>query len=345
VIRATNAAVSLRKSDPDRSASRFAADVAFYLNQTPRQLPSRYLYDALGSSLFDAICLLPWYRITRAETGILARHGADILAAVQPLARIVELGSGNGEKLAILLGTRRRNRTPLGVHLVDLSRAALETAAHAVGAFPGVTVVAHHATYEDGLDAAVRSTRLRASSFVGVSPKRFARRRTLALFLGSNIGNFDPPAAEALLRQIAASLGPGDAFLLGADLVKPERDLRLAYDDPLGVTAAFNLNLLVRINRELGADFDIGSFRHRAVWNAERSRVEMHLVSLRPQRIRVPAAGVDVTLRAGETIWTESSYKYRAPEVLDTLERCGFRRRAQWMDGEARFAVTLADRA
>ncbi|HYN10013.1 MAG TPA: L-histidine N(alpha)-methyltransferase [Vicinamibacterales bacterium] len=343
MVRAASAAVSLRASDPERSASRFAADVAFYLNQTPRQLPSRYLYDALGSSLFDAICHLPWYRITRAETGMLARHGSDILAAVHPLARIVELGSGNGEKLAVLLETRRRTRTPLQVHLVDLSRAALETAAHAVGAFPGVTVVAHHATYEDGLDAAVRSAQT-GSQGAG-SPKRVARRRTLALFLGSNIGNFDPPAAEALLRQVAASLAPADAFLLGADLVKPERDLLLAYDDPLGVTAAFNMNLLVRINRELGADFDIGSFRHRAVWNAARSRVEMHLVSLRPQRVRVPAAGVDLTLRAGETIWTESSYKYRAPEVLRTLERCGFRRRVQWVDDDARFAVTLVDRA
>jgi dimethylhistidine N-methyltransferase len=322
--------------DPERSASRFAADVAFYLKLTPRQLPSRYLYDALGSALFDAICHLPWYRITRAETGLLTRYGAEILEAVHPLARVVELGSGSGEKLTELLATRSRQRLPLQVHLVDLSGAALEMAAHAVGAFPGVTVVAHHATYEDGLDAALRPARLRSSGFT--------KRRTLALFLGSNLGNFDPPAADALLRRIAGSLGPGDAFLLGADLVKPERDLLAAYDDPLGVTAAFNLNLLVRINRELGADFDIGSFRHRAVWNASRSRVEMHLVSLRPQRVRIPAADVDVTLRAGETIWTESSYKYRAADVLDTLERCGFRRRRQWVDEEARFALTLVDK-
>jgi uncharacterized SAM-dependent methyltransferase len=207
---------------------------------------------------------------------------------------------------------------------VDVSVAALETAARAVGVLPGVTVVTHQAPYEDGLAAAAGG-----------------RGRTLALFLGSNIGNFDPPAAEALLRRIAGSLHGGDAFLLGADLVKPERDLLLAYDDPLGVTAAFNLNLLVRINRELGADFDLGSFRHRAIWNAARARVEMHLVSLRPQRARVPAAGLEITLRPGEIIWTESSYKYRAREAVDMLERCGFKPRAQWTDTNARFAETL----
>ena len=163
----------------------------------------------------------------------------------------------------------------------------------------------------------------------------------LVLLLGSNIGNFDPPAAEALLRRIAGSLQSGDAFLLGADLVKPERDLFLAYDDPLGVTAAFNLNLLVRINRELGANFDIGAFKHRAVWNAARARVEMHLVSLRAQGVRVPAAGLEIMLRPGEIIWTESSYKYRASEAVDLLQRCGFTHRAQWVDREARFAETL----
>ena len=326
-MRSSGAGARVRRVDTSDSANQFAADVAFYLNQTPRQLPSRYLYDALGSSLFDAICHLPWYGITRAETAMLAEYGADILAAVQPLARIVELGSGNGEKLATLLGTRPRTRPSLQIRLVDVSRAALDTATRAVGILPGVTVVGHQAAYEDGLAAAVE--------------ERLPESFSLALFLGSNIGNFDPPAAEALLRHIAGSLRSGDAFLLGADLVKAERDLLLAYDDPLGVTAAFNLNLLVRINRELGANFDIGAFRHRAVWNAAQARVEMHLVSLRPQSVRVPSAGLEILLRPGEIIWTESSYKYRAREVVDLLERCGFTPRAQWVDRDARFAETL----
>ena len=326
-MRSPGAVVQIRRVDASDSTNQFAADVAFYLTQTPRQLPSRYLYDALGSSLFDAICHLPWYGITRAETAMLAQYGADILAAVQPLARIVELGSGNGEKLATLLRTRPSARPSLQIHLVDVSRAALDTATRAVGILPGVTVVGHQAAYEHGLAAAVE--------------KQLPESFSLALFLGSNIGNFDPPAAEALLRRIAGSLRSGDAFLLGADLVKPERQLLLAYDDPLGVTAAFNLNLLVRINRELGADFDIGAFRHRAVWNAAQARVEMHLVSLRPQCVRVPAAGLEILLRPGEIIWTESSYKHRAREVVDLLERCGFTPRAQWVDRDARFAETL----
>src|SRR4029077_14151017 len=160
-----------------------------------------------------------------------------------------------------------------------------------------IEIVTHQATYEAGL--------LQAAA------QRRSPGRTLALFLASNIANFDPPGADAFLLHIRAALVIGDFLLIGTDLVKPEADLLLAYDDPLGVTAAFNRNLLVRINRELGADFDIASFRHRAVWNDEESRVEMHLVAARRQQVRIPAASLDVTFEEGETIWTESSYKYR----------------------------------
>ena len=163
------------------------------------------------------------------------------------------------------------------------------------------------------------------------------------LFLGSNIGNFDPPAADDLLRRIRGMLRPGDGLLLGADLIKPEAELILAYDDPLGVTAAFNRNLLVRLERELGAAIDLDAFRHHVLWNGEAERIEMHLVSTRAQRIRIPLADVDLALTEGETIWTESSYKYRAGDVTRTLERCGFRRRAQWVDDGAAFALTLVD--
>jgi L-histidine Nalpha-methyltransferase len=163
---------------------------------------------------------------------------------------------------------------------------------------------------------------------------------TLVLFLGSNIGNFDPPGADAFLRGIHGAMTPGDAILLGADLVKPEHELVLAYDDPLGVTAAFNKNLLVRANRELGADFDVDAFAHRAVWNGDASRVEMHLVSLRRQDVHLRAARVDTTFEAGETIWTESSYKYRPADLLAMLDRAGFSALDQWVaEG---FALTLA---
>jgi L-histidine N-alpha-methyltransferase len=306
-----------------------AGDVEYYLTLTPRQLPSRYLYDALGSALFEAICELPWYRITKAERGLLARHGREIFARVDPLSTIVELGPGSGDKLATLIraGGTRVNR--LTLHLIDVSAAALELATRTLAALDvgEIVIVPHQATYEGGL--------VETAAAAGTAG------RTLTLFLGSNIGNFDPPGADAFLLRVRASLANGDTLLIGADLVKPERDLLLAYDDPLGVTAAFNRNLLVRINRELDADFDVSGFHHRALWNGAESRVEIHLVATRAQQVRIPAASLEVTFEAGETIWTESSYKYRPDDVVRMLERAGFQRVEQWIDEADGFALTL----
>jgi dimethylhistidine N-methyltransferase len=316
-------------SAPGRSAiGAFARDVQYYLTQTPRQLPSRYFYDALGSALFEAICQLPWYRITRAEQRLLEGHGREIFARVDPLSTLVELGPGSGEKLAALIVAGRARSRRLTLHLVDVSASALDLARRTLSELDNVEIVLHEATYEVGL-AAVTATHQSAG-------------RTLTLFLGSNIGNFDLPGADAFLRNIRAALSAGDALLVGADLVKPARELHLAYDDPLGVTAAFNRNLLVRINRELGADFDVEAFRHRAVWNAVESRVEMHLVSTRRQRVRIPAASLDITFDEGETIWTESSYKYQPDGLVAALERTRFRRVDQWIDDADGFALTLA---
>jgi uncharacterized SAM-dependent methyltransferase len=167
--------------------------------------------------------------------------------------------------------------------------------------------------------------------------------RRLALFLGSNIGNFDPTGRDAFLRSVRSALQARDALLLGVDLLKPERELLLAYDDPLGVTAAFNLNLLARINRELQGDFDLENFTHRAVWNEGRSRIEMHLRSRRRQRIRIREAALDFVMAEGEMIWTESSYKYDPPQIVSMLEAAGFGVRAQWIDAADRFALTLAE--
>jgi L-histidine N-alpha-methyltransferase len=307
----------------------FASDVEYYLALTPKQLPSRYFYDALGSALFEAICQLPWYRITRAETNLLASRAREIIARVDPVSTLVELGPGSGEKLATLIEEGRSRAQHLTVHLVDVSASALVLAGRTLSALDGVDVVPHQAAYEAGLAEAV------------AYPDTPGRR--LTLFLGSNIGNFDPPGADALLRSIRAALGPGDALLIGTDLVKPTNQLRLAYDDPLGVTAAFNRNLLVRINRELGADFEVEAFRHCALWNSAESRVEMHLVATSRQHVRVAAASLELTFEAGETIWTESSYKYRPADVVDMLERCGFRHVAQWVDEVDGFALTLVD--
>jgi dimethylhistidine N-methyltransferase len=311
------------------AVAEFAADVRFYLQRRPRQLPSRYLYDALGSALFDAICHLPWYRVTAGEMRLIVEHAAEILGALRPLRRVVELGSGNGDKLATLIGGGPARTETLDLHLVDVSGTALRLASRAVSPFERVRVVAHQATYEAGLRA--------------VTETLDGPGHTLVLFLGSNIGNYDPPGAASLLRQVRQALSPGDGFLLGTDLVKPERDLLLAYDDPLGVTAAFNRNLLVRMNRELDADFDPASFRHRAVWNDVESRVEMHLVSTRPQRVRIPCTGLEITFRDGEHIWTESSYKFAAAAVVAQLEAAGFRLHTQWIDAASQFALTLVE--
>ena len=316
-----------KASGPAPIAS-LAGDVQYYLRLTPRQLPSRYFYDALGSALFEAICELPWYRITRAERGLLARHGRAIFARADPLTTLVELGPGSGDKLAALVSAGGARVPRPGIHLVDVSAAALDLATRTIAALDAdLSVVAHQATYESGL--------------VEAMARRAPAGRALALFLGSNIGNFDPPGAGEFLIGLRASLAGGDMLLIGTDLVKRERDLLLAYDDPLGVTAAFNRNLLVRINRELDADFDVSAFHHRALWNAAESRVEMHLVAARAQHVRIPGASLEVAFEEGETIWTESSYKYRPGQVVEMLERAGFQRLEQWLDKADGFALTL----
>ena len=318
----------------DSLRAEFAADVGRDLQLTPRQLQSKYLYDALGSSLFEAICRLPWYRITRAETRLLDRHGDAIAARLggesQSDATIVELGCGSGEKLLLLAEAMQARGASAHVHLIDVSSQALEQTEQRLNGLRHFSVVGHQSTYEEGLRRAVRA--------------RADGGPLLVLLLGSNIGNFDTPAAAAFLARLSATLGPGDLLLLGADLTKPEHDLLLAYDDPLGVTAAFNRNLLVRINRELSADFDLAGFSHRAVWNASEQRIEMHLVSLVDQTVHVRASDLTVAFRASEWIWTESSYKYTADQIIDLGAGAGFVTDDQWIDHDARFALTMFER-
>ena len=308
------------------ASARFAADVREFLLREPRQLPSRYFYDPLGSALFDAICELPWYGITRAESRLLARHRDELHDRLDRLTRVIELGPGSGDKLGILLERRRRPQT-LDVHLVDVSERALATAADTLDRL-GVRIVTHAAEYIAGLR--------------DIGSRTDTGEMTLVLFLGSNIGNFDPPQAALLLHAIRDTLTDGDALLLGADLVKPERDLQLAYDDPLGVTAAFNRNLLVRINRELGGNFDVAEFTHQAFWNKGQSRIEMHLVARSPQQVSISGAGLDFTLAPGERIWTESSYKYQPDDVTRLLRHAGFHTTRSWTDDRDRFLLTLA---
>ena len=313
----------------DPATAQFAADVEWSLTQTPRQLPCRYFYDGLGSALFEAICRLPWYRVTRAEERLLLRYGRDVLRQAAPLSTIVELGSGSGEKVALLVGHGRVDARPIDIHLVDISASALDASVRTLAGLDGVRVTPHRASYEDGLRGVVRH------------PLGDGRR--LVLFLGSNIGNFDRPSAVAFARAIRQQLRHGDGLLLGVDLVKPERELLLAYDDPLGVTAAFDLNLLARINGELGGNFDLRAFAHRAVWNARESRVEMHLVSRAEQLVRIDLAGLEFTMSEGEPIWTESSYKYEPGTIVELLEAAAFHPLGQWVDPVDRFALTLVE--
>lgn len=307
--------------------STFGADVARDLALSPRELQSKYLYDRLGSRLFEAICRLPWYTITRAELGLLSRHAAEVAAELPDPLTLTELGPGDGEKIALLAAALVRDRSALATHLIDISQSALDQTERRLGRYEGVSVVGHRASYEEGL-------------------RRVAKGRNgdgglVVLFLGSNLGNFDRAAAAEFLAAIRGTLRPGDALLLGADLVKPESDLLLAYDDPLGVTAAFNKNVLLRINRELGGDFDLSAFAHRAVFDPAESRVEMRLVSLRRQRVQIPGAAIAVDFEEGDFIWTESSYKYGATALRRLVEGAGFACRRQWLDPEAQFALTL----
>ena len=307
--------------------AKFASDVAYYLALHPRQLPSRYLYDPLGSALFEAICRLPWYGLTRAEKRLLTAHAADVWRSGQGVHTVAELGPGSGEKLALLLAAAPGTHPRRDVHLIDVSSSALTQAAHTLSDAP-VDVVAHECDYETGL--------------LRFADARKAATRALIAFLGSNLGNFDEPGREAFLRSIRAALRPGDALLIGVDLVKDEADLIRAYDDPLGVTAAFNRNLLVRINRELGGNFVLDEFVHRAVWNAEHSRIEMHLCSRRNQTIRIAASQLEFSIEAGESIWTESSYKFTINSLAALLAQNGFAVTDQWIDDEEPFALTLA---
>ena len=308
---------------------RLADDVRWGLSRRQKQLQPRYLYDALGSQLFEAICELPEYRITRAERRLLAAHAAAIGGGLASPVTLVELGGGNGEKLVLLIEPLVRRLPDLRVALVDVSATALDLATRTLGRFPGLGVTGHQATYEDGLRR--------------VAHGRSGDDTMMVAFLGSNIGNLDPSAARTFLGTLRSALRAGDRLVLGADLVKPEAELVLAYDDPLGVTAAFNKNLLGRLNRELGANFDLDQFAHRAVWNATASRVEMHLESLCAQTVSIPGADCRVRFAQGESIWTESSYKYETEEIAALAAAGGFARRDQWVEPESRFAVTAFD--
>ena len=302
----------------------FARDVSIGLsNRSQKSLPSKYLYDELGSILFDAITVLPEYGLTRADIRILRVHSRQIISALPRNLTIAELGSGTGSKSRWILEAA----APVVYQPIDISRTAVEQCVKVVETIEGVTVAPQTASYLEGLETVIKN--------------RAAKQTLLVLFLGSTIGNFDYTAAPAFLRSIRSLLRPGDALLLGTDLIKPLPQMLAAYDDPTGVTAAFNLNLLGRLNRELDANFHLRNFRHEARFNENESRIEMHLVSLRRQTVNVAALDAQFSFDPGESIWTEGSYKFRRSEVRSLAVDAGFSVSGQWIDHDWPFAETL----
>jgi len=303
-----------------------AREVRDGLGTTPKRLPCKLLYDDVGSALFEQITELPEYYLTRTERAIFEDYASEMLEAAGPSLTLVELGAGTANKTRILIEELLQRQTRALFYPIDVSPAALNEAVTQMAAqFPQLRVNPVVADYSGGVPALSRIS-----------------GRKLVLFIGSSIGNYDPPEAIAMLRRIRRSLRGGDALLLGTDLAKSAKILVPAYDDAQGVTAEFNKNILGRLNRELDADFDLDAFRHVALWNKHCSRMEIYLESTTAQSVFIPAIDMDVRFAAGERIHTENSYKYTAEMVEEILRESGFRLEQTWSDLKGWFGVHLA---
>lgn len=304
----------------------FAREVEEGITSFPKTLPCKLFYDATGSELFEEITRLPEYYLTRTELMILRDRANEIIAAAGPNVSVVELGAGTATKTCTLLQALTRRQMRVTFFPVDISPNALKEAHdRVVDECPNVSVKPVVADFSEGF------------GFL-----RGIRGRKLVLYLGSSIGNFDPEAAVEMLSQVRSQLSSGDALLLGTDLVKDPAILVPAYDDSQGVTSEFNKNVLRRLNRDLQADFDLDAFRHLALWNPIRSRMEIYLESLRTQMVTFGLLRLTVRIHAGERIHTENSYKYTMPMVEDMLSTAGFRLEQTWFDPCKWFALHMA---
>jgi L-histidine Nalpha-methyltransferase len=313
----------LAKRDPHTG---FAEDVRKGLSAHPKRFLPKYFYDELGSQLFEAICLLPEYYLTRAENEIIERYSDQIVASVEGNKTLLEMGSGSASKTRLIIEAVLRHQQELLFMPVDISATALESSSRILlQSYPGLKIEAYAADYFAGL------------AEVGKKP----RARTLALFLGSNISNFDIEEALRFLRALRNVLKEGDALLLGADLKKDPAILEAAYNDALGVTSAFNLNVLTRINRELGGTFDLRSFQHKAFYNEEMGRIEIYIESLVNQRVRIEKLDLEIEFAAGELIHTENSYKYDIAGIEHLAAATGFKLSHTWLDSKERFSSNL----
>jgi dimethylhistidine N-methyltransferase len=303
-----------------------ADDVRKGLSAHPKRFLPKYFYDELGSLLFEVICLLPEYYLTRAENEILQRYADEIAASVEGQKTLVEMGSGSASKTRLIIEALLRSQPELLFMPVDISATALESSSRILlQSYPRLKIEAFAADYFAGL------------AELGKIP----RRRTLALVLGSNISNFDPDEAHRFLRAMRSVLNKGDALLLGADLKKDPAILEAAYNDALGVTSAFNLNVLGRINRELGGTFDLQAFRHRAFYNEGVGRIEIYIESLLKQTVRIEKLDLEVQFESGELIHTENSYKYDLAGIAKLAAATGFECSHSWFDSQERFSSNL----
>jgi dimethylhistidine N-methyltransferase len=310
-------------SSAEVELDRFADDVRQGLGAAgQKSLPPTYLYDAIGSALFDTITLLPEYGLTRADQSLLVEHAAEIAGLCSGNAFIAELGSGSGAKTRAVL---KAFHSSIPYYPIDVSRSALERCVVELDRVAEVRPV--QASYIEGLK--------------GVLEEREPNTHMLLLFLGSTIGNFEKASALEFLRSVRSAMRPGDRLLIGADLVKPVPVMLEAYDDPLGITAAFNRNLLARINRELGANFDVRAFEHEVRWCEREQRIEMHLRAHYSHTVRIPGAGMNAYFRSGETIWTESSHKFTTDSLDAIAKYSGFRREKCWVNETWPFAECL----
>jgi L-histidine N-alpha-methyltransferase len=315
------------KGEENAALREFASDVRVGLTKPQKELHSKYLYDELGSSLFESITHLPEYGLTRADERLLRCYAGDIASFLPSPVAVIELGSGVGQNTRHLLEAISPNLgdETLRYYPIDVSADALARCERDLS-----DVATVHPLVQSYLDGMARAT-----------AERRPGESFLIMFLGSTIGNFERKCALEFLRDLRRALLRGDRLLIGADLVKDRDRMLVAYDDPTGVTGAFNLNLLGRINRELGGDFQLRDFEHQARWNEDHRRIEMHLRSRLYQTAFIAEADLTVTFRAGETIWTESSHKFQLPELDQMAEQAGFAVEAQWIDRDWPFAENL----
>jgi L-histidine N-alpha-methyltransferase len=303
----------------------FARDVRDGLSKPgQKELPCQYFYDEVGSALFEAITVLPEYGLTRADARLIRKLSPELTAYLREPLIIAELGSGSGSKTRWILESLA-DSGPVSYYPIDVSASALARCRQELAAFASIVPI------EDSYLSGLRE----------VVCRRRPGEALLVLFLGSTIGNFERSAAQDFLCAVRCCLMPGDAFLLGADLIKPADRMILAYDDPAGVTAAFNLNLLARINRELEGDFVLRNFAHEVRYDERYGRIEMHLRSKFAQRVSIRAADFSCEFFPRETIWTESCHKFRAVEIREMAERANLQCAAQWIDDEWPFAESL----